>query len=93
MTKTELHEINVKLSKGQKKIMLGPMEPGKQLLDALTGNDTLLLPATVTKRLERNRASNQDIKMITTTNITKQVGGGLLSSILPLVKTFGQHDK
>ena len=58
--------------------------------DDLTGNDTLLVPAAVAKRLEWDRASYQgmDIK-ITKTNIRRQVGGGLLSSILALGKTFG----
>ena len=50
----------------------------------------MLVPAAVVKRLERNRASDRgmDVK-IAKPNIRRQVGGGLLSSILALGKTFG----
>ena len=58
--------------------------------DALNGSDTLLVPSTTVKRLEKNRAVNKgmEIKLVKT-NIRKQVGGSLLSSILTLGRTFG----
>ena len=59
--------------------------------DALSGgSDTLYVPATTVKRLEKNRTLNKgmDIKL-SKTNIRKQVGGSLLSSILTLGRTFG----
>ena len=48
--------------------------------DSLTENDTLLVPANITKRLERNRQQKKGIEIKKAkSNITKQVGG-LLSS-------------
>ena len=58
--------------------------------DSLSGNDTLYVPAMVRKRLEKNRKLNKgmDIKLAKT-NIRKQVGGSLLTSILSLGRVFG----
>ena len=57
--------------------------------DSLHGNDTLYVPAMVKKRLEKNRRLNKgmDIKLAKT-NIRKQVGGSLLTSILTLGRTL-----
>ena len=56
----------------------------------LAGGDTLYVPATVKKRLEKNRKENKgmDIKL-SKTNIRKQVGGSLLTSALSLARVFG----
>ena len=57
--------------------------------DSLTGNDTLYVPSNVVKRLEKNHKlrKGMDIKLAKT-NIRKQVGGSLLTSILTLGRTL-----
>ena len=92
---TQLFEINVKLSEGQKKNISDAYHKKKTIVirlnnDSLRGNDTLYVPATVKNRLEKNRKLNKgmDIKLAKT-NIRKQVGGNLLTSILSLGRVFG----
>ena len=57
--------------------------------DSLSGNDILYVPLTVAKRLLKSRKLNKgmDIKLAKT-NIRKQVGGSLLTSILTLGRTL-----
>ena len=92
---TQLYQINVKLSDFQKK-KLGKayheLETIKLRLkyDALIGNDTLLVPLNVVKKLEKNRNDRKGMQIkLAKTNIRKQVGGSLLTSILSLARTFG----
>ena len=92
---TQLYEINVTLSDNQKMKLSKAFHNRETIVlrltkDALNGSDTLHVPATTVKRLEKNRAMNKgmDIKL-SKTNIRKQVGGSLLSSILTLGRTFG----
>ena len=92
---TQLFEINVKLSEGQKKNISDAYHKKETIVirlnnDSLRGNDTLYVPATVKNRLEKNRKLNKgmDIKLAKT-NIRKQVGGNLLTSILSLGRVFG----
>ena len=91
---TQLYEINVKLSENQKKNIADAYKKRETVVirltnDSLSGNDTLNVPATVKKRLEKNRKENKgmDIKL-SKTNIRKQVGGSLLTSILALGRAF-----
>ena len=92
---TQLYEINVTLSDNQKTNLSKAFHKRETIVlrltkDALNGSDTLHVPATTVKRLEKNRAMNKgmDIKL-SKTNIRKQVGGSLLSSIVTLGRTFG----
>ena len=92
---TQLFEINVKLSKNQKKNLSDAYHKRETIVirlnnDSLRGNDTLYVPATVKNRLEKNRKLHKgmDIKLAKT-NIRKQVGGSLLTSILSLGRVFG----
>ena len=92
---TQLYEINVTLSDNQKTNLSKAFHKRETITlrltkDALNGSDTLHVPSTTAKRLEKNRAMNKgmDIKLAKT-NIRKQVGGSLLSSILTLGRTFG----
>ena len=87
---TELFQINVKLSDNQKKNLSNAYHKRETIVlrltnDSLNGNDTLYVPAMVKKRLEKNRKLNKgmDIKLAKT-NIRKQVGGSLLSTVLSL---------
>ena len=92
---TKLFEIKVKLSDNQKKNISDAYRKREMIVirltnDSLSGNDTLYVPATVKKRLEKNRKEKKgmDIKL-SKTNIRKQVGGSLLTSILSLGRVFG----
>ena len=92
---TQLFEIKVKLSENQKKNIGDAYRKRETIVirltnDSLRGNDTLHVPATVKNRLEKNRKENKgmDIKL-SKTNIRKQVGGSLLTSILSLGRVFG----
>ena len=92
---TQLFEINVKLSKNQKKNLSDAYHKKETIVrrlknDSLRGNDTLYVPEMVKKRLKKNRKLNKgmDIKFAKT-NIRKQVGGNLLTSILSLGRVFG----
>ena len=87
---TKLFEINVKLSDNQKKNLSNAYHKRETIVlrltnDSLHGNDTLYVPAMIKKRLEKNRKLNKgmDIKLAKT-NIRKQVGGSLLSTVLSL---------
>ena len=91
---TQLFEINVKLSDNQKKNLSNAYHKRETIVlrlskDSLYGNDTLYTPVMVVKRLEKNRKLNKgmDIKLAKT-NIRKQVGGSLLTSILTLGRAF-----
>ena len=92
---TQLYEINVTLSDSQKTNLSKAFHKRETIVlrltkDALNGSDTLYVPTTTVKRLVKNRTMNKgmDIKL-SKTNIRKQVGGSLLTSILTLGRAFG----
>ena len=70
----------------KKRILVTPIIKEK---DSLSGNDTLYVPSNVVKRLRKNQKlrKGMDIKLAKT-NIRKQVGGSLLTSILTLGRTL-----
>ena len=91
---TQLYEIKVSLSPNQKKNLSNAYHKRETIVlrltkGSLSGNDTLYVPANVAKRLEKNRKlkKGMDIKLAKT-NIRKQVGGSLLTSILTLGRTL-----
>ena len=91
---TQLYEIKVSLSPNQKKNLSNACHKRETIVirlnkSSLSGNDTLYVPANVAKRLEKNRKlkKGMDIKLAKT-NIRKQVGGSLLTSILTLGRTL-----
>ena len=90
----QLYKIKVSLSPNQKKNLSNAYHKKETIVlrltkDALSGNDTLLVPQNIAKRLAKNRQikKGMDIKLAKT-NIRKQVGGSLLSTVLSLGKTF-----
>ena len=92
---TQLYKIKVKLSPNQKKNLSDAYHKREPIVlrltkDSLSGNDTLYVPQNVVKRLEKNRVLHKgmDIKLAKT-NIRKQVGGSLLSTVLSLGRTLG----
>ena len=92
---TQLYEINVSLTDFQKKKLSEAYHKRETITlrlksDALSGGDTLLVPSTIVKRLEKNRNERKGMEIkLAKTNIRKQVGGSLLTSILSLGRTFG----
>ena len=91
---TQLYEIKVSLSPNQKKNLSNAFHKKETIVlrltkDSLSGNDTLYLPSTVVKRLAKSQKleKGMDIKLAKT-NIRKQVGGSLLTSILTLGRTL-----
>ena len=92
---TQLFKINVKLSENQKKNIADAYHKRETIVirltnDSLSGNDTLHVPATVKKRLEKNRKENKGMEIkLSKTNIRKHVGGSLLTSVLSLGRVFG----
>ena len=92
---TQLYEIKVSLSPNQKKNLSNAYHKRETIVlrltkDSLSGNDTLYVPSTVVKRLKKNQKlrKGMDIKLAKT-NIRKQVGGSLLSTVLSLGRTLG----
>ena len=90
----QLYEIKVSLSPNQKKNLSNAYHKRETIVlrltkDSLSGNDTLYVPLNVVKRLEKNQKlrKGMDIKLAKT-NIRKQVGGSLLTSILTLGRTL-----
>ena len=92
---TQLYQINVKLSKNQKKNIADAYHKRETIVirltnDSLHGNDTLNVPATVKKRLEKNRKEKKGMEIkLSKTNIRKQIGGSLLTSVLSMARMFG----
>ena len=91
---TQLYEIKVRLSPNQKKNLSNAYHKRETIVlrltkNSLSGNDTLNVPSNVAKRLINNRKMQKgmDIKL-SKTNIRKQVGGSLLTSILTLGRTL-----
>ena len=91
---TQLYEIKVSLSPNQKKNLSNAYHKRETIVlrltkDSLSGNDTLYVPSNVIKRLKKNQKlrKGMDIKLAKT-NIRKQVGGSLLTSILTLGRTL-----
>ena len=91
---TQLYEIKVSLSPNQKKNLSNAYHKRETIVlrltkDSLSGNDTLYVPQNIVKRLDKNRKlkKGMDIKLAKT-NIRKQVGGSLLSTVLNLGRTF-----
>ena len=91
---TQLYEIKVSLSPNQKKNLSNAYHKRETIVlrltkDSLSGNDTLYVPSNVVKRLKKIQKlrKGMDIKLAKT-NIRKQVGGSLLTSILTLGRTL-----
>ena len=91
---TQLYEIKVSLSPNQKKNLSNAYHKRETIVlrltkDSLSGNDTLYVPSNVVKRLAKSQKlrKGMDIKLAKT-NIRKQVGGSLLTSILTLGRTL-----
>ena len=91
---TQLYEIKVKLSPGQKKSITDAYKKKETVVlrlanDSLSGSDILFVPQNIVKRLDKKLKLKQGIDIkLSKSNIRKQVGGSLLSSILAMGSTF-----
>ena len=90
----QLYEINVNLSENQKRKLSSAYKKRETIIqrltnNALSGNDTLYVSRSTVKRLEKNRRLKKGMEIkLAKTNIRKQVGGDLLTSILSLGRAF-----
>ena len=91
---TQLYEIKVSLSPNQKKNLSRAYHKRETIVlrltkDSLTGNDTLYVSSNIVKRLDKSRklSKGMDIKL-SKSNIRKQIGGSLLSTILSVGRTL-----
>ena len=80
----ELHKINVSLAEGQKRKIAKTYRAREEISirlshSALHGNDTLMVPMNTVKRLSKSKISRA--------NIRKHTGKGILSSLLPVIRT------
>ena len=54
----------------------------------LTGSDVLMVPAQVVKRQQKNRNGKKGMQIkLSKSNIRKQEGSGILSSLMPVLKS------
>lgn len=87
---TQLYEIKVKLSENQKRNLPRAFHQRETTVlrlasNALSGSDTLYVPSNIVKRLNKNRKLNKGMDIeLAKTNIRKQVGGSLLTSIISM---------
>ena len=92
---TQLYEIKVSLSPNQKQNLSKAYHKRETIVlrllkDSLLGNDTLYVPQNIVKRLDKNRKLKKGMEVkLSKTNIRKQVGGSLLSTVLALGRSFG----
>ena len=88
-----LHNISVQLSEGQKRNLARAYQINEEVTlrltrNCLTGPDTLRVPAQVVKRLQKSRNAGKGMQIkISKANIRKQDGSGILSSLLPVLKS------
>ena len=90
---SELYEINVHLTEGQKRKLAKAYRDNEEVTirlkkDALSGNDTLMVPANIVKRVAKHRNANKGAQIkLSKANVRKQTGEGIFSSLLPVLRT------
>ena len=89
---TELHQISIKLSEGQKRKLSKAYRNREEISlrlskNALSGSDVLMVPMNTVKRLAKAKTANRGMVItISKYNIRRQTGSGIFSSILPVLK-------
>ena len=89
---TELHQISVKLSEGQKRKLSKAYRNREEISlrlskNALSGSNVLMVPMNTVKRLAKAKTANRGMVItISKYNIRRQTGSGIFSSILPVLK-------
>ena len=88
-----LHRISVNFSDGQKRKLLRAYRNREELTlrlahGDLSGSDVLMVPAQVVRRVQKNRNGKKGMQIkLSKSNIRKQEGSGILSSLLPVLKS------
>ena len=89
---TELHQISVTLSQGQKRKLSMAYRNREEVSlrlskNALSGSNVLMVPMNTVKRLAKAKTANKGMVItISKYNIMRQTGSGIFSSILPVLK-------
>ena len=89
---TELHEIKVKLSEGQKRKLAKAYRDNEEVSirlppRRLSGSDTLMVPKNTIKRLSKSKELGKGIQIkISKANVRKQTGQGIFTSLLPVLR-------
>ena len=89
---TELHQISVKLSEGQRRKLSKAYRNREEISlrlskNALSGSDVLMVPMNTVKRHAKAKTANRGMVItISKYNIRRQTGSGIFSSILPVLK-------
>ena len=89
---TELHQISIKLSEGQKRKLSKAYRNREEISlrlskNALSGSDVLMVPMNTVKRLAKAKSMDRGMVItISKYNIRRQTGSGIFSSILPVLK-------
>ena len=90
---TELHKINVHLTEGQKRKLAKAYRDNEEVSiriahSSLSGSDTLMVPMNTIKKLSKNKDKGKGtVVKISKANVRKQTGEGILSSLLPVLRT------
>ena len=91
---TELHQISVKLSEGQKRKLSKAYRNREEISlrlskNALSGSDVLMVPMNTVKRLAKAKTANKGMVItISKYNIRRQTGSGIFSAVMPLLKNI-----
>ena len=89
---TELHQISVTLSEGQKRKLSMAYRHREEISlrlskNALSGSDVLMVPMNTVKRLAKAKTANKGVVItISKYNIRRQTGSGIFSAVMPLLK-------
>ena len=89
---TELHQISVTLSQGQKRKLSMAYRHREEISlrlskNALSGSDVLMVPMNTVKRLAKAKTANKGMVItISKNNIRRQTGSGIFSAVMPLLK-------
>ena len=89
---TELHQISVTLSQGQKRKLTKAYRHREEISlrlskNAISGCDVLMVPMNTVKRLAKAKSMDRGMVItISKYNIRRQSGSGIFSSILPVLK-------
>ena len=89
---TELYEINVKLSEGQKRKLAKAYRDNEEASirlahKHLSGSDTLMVPKNTVNRVAKSKGSGKGVQIkISKANVRKQTGSGIFTSLLPVLR-------
>ena len=89
---TELYQINVKLSEGQKGKLAKAYRDNEEVSirlahSDLSGSDTLMVPKNTVKRVVQSKVLGKGVQIkITKANVRKQTGSGIFTSLLPVLR-------